>query len=160
MNGVQTSKTYRFWRDLPLKVHKEVVKCGKNCTQTHLCIQCIINTGDYATTPDSWTVDDEMMRLNHSNLVCRLNETDSDSLLINVVSYFSKGSTLLNKFNKIISLVNTGLIITAYSKCKKIQVQFLPYGTSIGSCICLTADLYVSNGFAGKKYNRYVNEYV
>ena len=43
---------------------------------------------------------------------------------------------------------------------EKLQVQFLPYGTGIGSCICLAADLYVSHGFAGKKYNRYVNEYV
>ena len=49
---------------------------------------------------------------------------------------------------------------TSEAEPEKLQVEFLPYGTSIGSCICLNADLYVSHGFAGKKYNRYVNEYV
>jgi len=39
---------------------------------------------------------------------------------------------------------------TSEAEPEKLQVQFLPYGTSIGSCICLTADLYVSHGFAGK----------
>ena len=96
-----------------------MVKCRKNCTQTHLRIQCIIDTGDYVTTTDSWSVD-EMTRLNHTNLMCHLNETESDSLLINIVSYFLKGSTFLNKFNKMItSLVNTGLIIKADSGRKK-----------------------------------------
>jgi hypothetical protein len=147
---------YCFWRDLPLKVHKEVVKCRKNCTQTHLCIQCIINTGDYATTPDSRTVDDEMMHLNHSNLARRLNETDSDSLLINVVSYFSKGSTLLNKFNKMItSLVNTGLIIKAYSKRKErlvthrtgdtnTQDECFIFTVPLAGCLSSTVELQLS----------------
>ena len=49
---------------------------------------------------------------------------------------------------------------TSEAEPEKLQVQFLPYGTSIGSCICLNADLDVSHGFAGKKCNRYVNEYV
>jgi len=49
---------------------------------------------------------------------------------------------------------------TSEAESEKLQVQFLPYGRSIGSCICLTADLHMSHGFAGKKYNRYVNEYV
>jgi len=49
---------------------------------------------------------------------------------------------------------------TSEAEPEKLQVWFLPYGTSIGSCICLTAYLNVSHGFAGKKYNRYVNEYV
>ena len=49
---------------------------------------------------------------------------------------------------------------TSEAEPNKLEVYFLPYGTSIGSCIYLTADLYVSHGFADKKYNRYVNEYV
>jgi len=43
---------------------------------------------------------------------------------------------------------------------KKSTLQFPPYGRSIGSCICLTADICMSHGFAGKKYNRYVKWYV
>ena len=96
------------------------MKRRRNCIQTHLGIQHIIDTGEYVTTVDSWSVGDEMMRMNHENLVYRLSETVSDSFLINIVSYFLKGRILLNKFNKIItSLVKTGLIIKEDGECKK-----------------------------------------
>ncbi|GFG36829.1 hypothetical protein Cfor_09710 [Coptotermes formosanus] len=98
-----------YYKQSHFEIHKKVSKRGKNCVQTHLCIQRIIDTGAYATVAESWSVDNVMLLMNHTNRVCRMN--DIDSFPIKIVAYFSKGSILLNTFNKMItSLVETGII--------------------------------------------------
>jgi hypothetical protein len=106
-----------YYRDSPFEIHKKLMKLGKNCVKTHLCIKRIIETGQYATIAESWSVDNQLKLMNNSNRVCRMN--DIDSFPIKIVSYFSKGSVLFNTINKVITtLVEAGIITKAESEGK------------------------------------------
>jgi hypothetical protein len=107
-----------LYRDSHFEIHKQVVKRRQSCIKTHLCIQRIIDSGDYATIAESWSVENELKLMNNSNRVCRMNNIDS--FPIKIVAYFSKGSVLLNTFNKMItSLVESGVIHKAESEFKE-----------------------------------------
>ena len=63
-------------------------------------------------------------------------------MLKHVAGYFC-----VSNLRSVMLLMNNERQDAQNEMCKKLQVQFLPYGRSIGSCICLTADLYVSHVF-------------
>jgi hypothetical protein len=106
-----------LYRDSHFDIHKQVLKGRQNCNKTHLCIQRIIDFGDYATIAESWSVENELRLMNNSNRVCLMN--DIESFPIQIVAYFSKGSVLVNTFNRMItSLVETGIILKAVNEVK------------------------------------------
>jgi hypothetical protein len=101
-----------FFTDSNNWIHRYLRDHKKECSDTHECLRRIGDTASFATITESWTASRYLNPADGSPSVCRMN--DIDTFPVRVVSYFRKGSILIDEFNKIIvSMVESGQIIKA-----------------------------------------------
>lgn len=98
-----------YFENSEVDIHKELLKYRKPCNQTELCIKQIFKTGKFATFAEPNGVRNFLKSHHKGTKLCRMNNFDIYNAL--VVVYFSKGSYLVETFDKhMSSIFESGLV--------------------------------------------------
>jgi hypothetical protein len=98
-----------YFEDSNNWIHQYLLQNKKEC-DTHECLRRVRDTVSFATITESWTATRYLKLATGNPSVCRMN--DIDTFPIRIVSYFRKGSFLMDEFNKVIvSMVESGQVI-------------------------------------------------
>lgn len=90
--------------------NQELMLGGENCSVLEICIQRIIDTGNFAVFSHSDRVRNYLDSVNDTTSVCLMN--NFNSFAIQIVTYFSKGSCLLPPFNNYITtILESGIFV-------------------------------------------------
>lgn len=92
-----------YFANSEVGLHKQLLKYRKSCNQTELCINRIMNTGKFATFAEPNGVRNVLKSRMKGKKLCRMNDSDTYNVL--VVVYFSKGSYLVETFDKYMSSI-------------------------------------------------------
>jgi hypothetical protein len=98
-----------YFANSEVGLHKELLNYRKLCNQTEPCIKRIIDTGKFATFVEPNGVK-KFLKSHHKGIkLCHMNNIDTYNIL--VVAYFSKGSYLVETFDKhMSSIFESGLV--------------------------------------------------
>jgi hypothetical protein len=99
-----------YFANSEVGLHKQLLKYRKLCNQTELCIKRIMNTGKFATFAEPNGVRNVLKSRKKGKKLCRMNDSDTYNVL--VVAYFSKGSYLVETFDKYMSSISESGLVT------------------------------------------------